>query len=42
MQAGEAIHIGDSYQSDVLGARKVGIKPILVQRNEDSDMMMKI
>lgn len=31
----EAIHIGDSYQSDVLGARKVGIKPILVQRNED-------
>ena len=32
----EAIHIGDSYSSDVLGARTVGIKPILVQRNDDT------
>lgn len=28
----EAIHVGDSYQSDVLGAMAVGIKPILLDR----------
>ena len=30
----EVIHIGDSFASDVLGARSAGIKPILVQRKE--------
>lgn len=28
----EAVHIGDSYTSDVQGARTAGIRPILVQR----------
>ena len=32
VQAGEAIHVGDQYQNDVLGARKVGISPILLDR----------
>jgi len=30
---GEAIHVGDQYQSDVLGARAVGIKPLLIDRD---------
>ena len=32
VQPGEAIHIGDQYQNDVLGARGVGISPILLDR----------
>ena len=30
--ADEVVHIGDSYTSDVCGAREAGIRPILVQR----------
>ncbi len=30
----EAIHIGDSYSSDALGAMSAGICPILVQRKK--------
>jgi len=30
----EAVHIGDSYESDVSGARAVGILPILLQREK--------
>lgn len=30
--ASEAIHVGDQYQSDVLGAINVGIKPLLLDR----------
>lgn len=29
----EAIHVGDQYKSDVVGARAVGIKPLLIDRN---------
>jgi putative hydrolase of the HAD superfamily len=29
----EAVHVGDKYESDVLGARKTGITPILVDRD---------
>jgi FMN phosphatase YigB (HAD superfamily) len=29
----EAVHVGDSLDNDVEGARGVGIRPILVQRN---------
>jgi FMN phosphatase YigB (HAD superfamily) len=25
----EAVHVGDSYEKDVLGARRIGIMPIL-------------
>lgn len=32
VSAEEAIHIGDSYQADVLGARKLGIDAVLVDR----------
>jgi putative hydrolase of the HAD superfamily len=28
----EAVHVGDQYQSDVQGARAVGIVPVLVDR----------
>jgi putative hydrolase of the HAD superfamily len=31
--AGEAIHIGDSIDEDVAGARAVGIEPILISRD---------
>jgi FMN phosphatase YigB (HAD superfamily) len=31
-KASEAIHVGDQYQNDVLGARGVGISPILLDR----------
>ncbi|MBR5534230.1 MAG: HAD family hydrolase [Ruminiclostridium sp.] len=30
----EVIHVGDSYDSDVMGARSVGIRPILLQRKD--------
>lgn len=30
----EAIHVGDSYEKDVLGARNIGITPILVDRGD--------
>lgn len=28
----QAIHVGDNYQADVVGARRVGIKPVLIDR----------
>jgi putative hydrolase of the HAD superfamily len=30
----EAVHVGDKYETDVLGARKTGITPILVDRED--------
>jgi putative hydrolase of the HAD superfamily len=30
--ASEAVYIGDQYETDVVGARGVGIKPILIDR----------
>ncbi len=32
--AGEAIHVGDSYAADVLGARRAGITPVLIERSD--------
>jgi putative hydrolase of the HAD superfamily len=32
VNAAEAIHVGDQYQNDVLGARRVGISPLLLDR----------
>jgi HAD superfamily hydrolase (TIGR01549 family) len=29
----EAIHVGDSYAADVLGARRVGIEPVMIDRS---------
>jgi HAD superfamily hydrolase (TIGR01549 family) len=34
VKANEAIHVGDQYQNDVLGARGVGISPILLDRTD--------
>jgi putative hydrolase of the HAD superfamily len=34
VKADEAIHVGDQYQNDVLGARGVGISPILLDRTD--------
>ena len=32
---GRAVHVGDNYQADVVGARRVGITPILIDRRSD-------
>ncbi len=33
LQASEAIHIGDSYDADIIGARTAGLTPVLVDRS---------
>ena len=32
VNASEAVHVGDQYKSDVIGARGVGITPVLIDR----------
>ena len=32
--ASQAIHVGDSYEADVVGARAVGITPVLIDRED--------
>ena len=32
VKASEAIHVGDQYQIDIVGARSVGIAPLLLDR----------
>ncbi|MEW6554818.1 MAG: HAD family hydrolase [Actinomycetota bacterium] len=32
IEAGEAVHVGDHYYADVLGARSAGIHPVLLDR----------
>ncbi len=34
VKASEAIHVGDQYKLDVVGARRVGITPILIDRHD--------
>lgn len=34
VKASEAMHVGDQYYIDVLGARSAGIKPLLLDRND--------
>lgn len=34
----ETVHIGDSYQSDVIGAQSTGIKPILINRKGNDNI----
>lgn len=34
LPAGEVLYVGDSYVADVLGARAVGITPVLIDREE--------
>ena len=33
VEPNEAIHVGDQYQNDVVGARNVGINPVLLDRD---------
>jgi putative hydrolase of the HAD superfamily len=33
VEAGEAVHVGDSLENDVVGARAAGIRPVLVARD---------
>ena len=32
VSAEEAVHVGDTYEADIVGARDVGIRPILIDR----------
>ncbi|MEK0338355.1 MAG: HAD-IA family hydrolase, partial [Nitrosopumilus sp.] len=32
VNASEAVHVGDQYKLDVIGARGVGITPVLIDR----------
>jgi putative hydrolase of the HAD superfamily len=32
VSAAEALHVGDSYEEDVVGARAAGIEPVLLRR----------
>lgn len=32
---GRAMHVGDNYQADVVGARRVGITPVLIDRRSE-------
>ena len=33
VSAAEAVHIGDTYEADIIGARNAGIRPILIDRD---------
>lgn len=33
VSAEETVHVGDTYEADVIGARNVGIRPILIDRD---------
>ena len=34
VSAEEAVHVGDTYEADVIGARNAGIRPILIDRDK--------
>ena len=33
VSAEEAVHVGDTYEADIIGAKNVGIRPILIDRD---------
>ena len=33
VSAAEAVHVGDTYEADIIGAKNVGIRPILIDRD---------
>ena len=35
-EASETVYVGDQYQIDVVGARRVGITPVLIDRDDIS------
>lgn len=34
IEASQAVHVGDQYHSDIIGARNAGIRPLLLDRND--------
>ena len=34
VSAAEAVHVGDTYEADIVGARNAGIRPILIDRDK--------
>ena len=34
VSAEEVVHVGDTYEADIIGARNAGIRPILIDRDE--------
>lgn len=34
VSAAEAVHVGDTYETDIVGARNAGIRPILIDRDK--------
>ena len=34
VEASEAVHVGDQYKIDAVGAMNAGIKPIIIDRND--------
>jgi hypothetical protein len=42
VKAPEAIHVGDQYHADVLGARGAGIKPLLLDRHDFALSLIRI
>ena len=33
VSAAEAVHVGDTYEADIIGAKNAGIRPILIDRD---------
>ena len=33
VSAAEAVHVGDTYEADIIGAQNAGIRPILIDRD---------
>ena len=33
VSAAEAVHVGDTYEADIVGARNAGIRPIMIDRD---------
>ena len=41
VSAEEVVHVGDTYQADIVGAQNVGIRPILLDRDGTQDQQME-
>lgn len=39
VEAGAAVHVGDSYAEDVVGARAAGVEPILLVRSDPAGLL---
>jgi putative hydrolase of the HAD superfamily len=41
VEPGHALHVGDSYRADVLGARRLGIAAVLINRGDDDPARLR-